>query len=292
VRKKISADATAIAARNLQVSGECRDLSAAFAAAGLPLLFLKGLTLAELAYCDVALKSAIDIDLLIDPADLLAAARLLHDRDYRLAIPANEAALSRWHRRSKESVWIKRSPAFQIDLHTRCADNPRVIPGIDVHSPRQPVNLRPGVSLETLADEQLFAYLCVHGASSAWFRLKWLSDFAGFLHGRTEDELQHLYDYSKQLGSGRSPALALLLADSLFGTLEDAQVLREKLLADPAVGKLHEIALGLITHAKGEPTERPFGTVPIHKAQFLLFPAPGYKLSELVRQARHALKIL
>jgi hypothetical protein len=44
-------------------------------AAGLPFLFVKGLTLAALAYDNIATKSAVDIDLLVPPDDLATAPR-------------------------------------------------------------------------------------------------------------------------------------------------------------------------------------------------------------------------
>ena len=46
--------------------------------------------------------------------------------------------------------------------------------------------------MPTLADEPLYAYLCVHGASSAWFRLKWIADLNALLAGRTAEEIAAL----------------------------------------------------------------------------------------------------
>jgi len=289
VSRALSEDAAAIAANNLRAAAECRDLSAAFDGAGIPLLFLKGLALGVLAYRNASLKSAIDIDLLINPADLEGASALLRARGYRLAIPRESSSLHRWHRRSKESVWVKEAAEFQIDLHTRTADNPRLIPGIDVHSPWQIVDLGSRIHVATLVDEQLFSYLAVHGASSAWFRLKWIADLAGFLNGRGADELEHLFLRSQELGAGRAAGQSLLLADRLFGTLSSAGALRDELNRDASTRHLYETAFRLLVSEAGEPTGRLFGTVPIHWTQFLLLPGPAYKFSELSRQAGRAM---
>lgn len=289
---KLSKAAKAIAAQNLQAAAECQVLLERFDAAGVPLLFLKGLTLGALAYGNPALKSAIDVDLLVDPKDLGKAAELLRATGYELAAPRNSPAdrvLHAWHRGWKESVWSKSSPGFQIDLHTRTADNQRLIPGIDVHAPRQSVELGGGIRVPTLADEELFAYLAVHGASSAWFRLKWMSDFAAFLHNRTARDLQRLYERSQQLGAGRAASQALLLADELFGTLEALPDLRRRLSRDRATRLLFEIALDLVAAAPIEPTRRRLGTLPIHRTQFLLLPGLAYKISEVARQANRLL---
>ena len=289
---KLSAAAKAIAAQNLQAAVDCQALLERFDAAGVPLLFLKGLTLGALAYGNPALKSAIDVDLLIDPKDLGKAAELLRAAGYGLAAPRNSPAdrvLHAWHRNWKESVWSKSSPGLQIDLHTRTADNLRLIPSIDVQAPRQSVELGGDIRLPTLADDELFAYLTVHGASSAWFRLKWISDFAAFLHNRTSPDIERLYERSQQFGAGRAAGQELLLADELFGTLEALPELRRRLSRDRATRVLCDIALHCVAGAPIEPTQRRLGTLPIHRTQFLLLPGLAYKLSEVARQANRLL---
>jgi len=284
----LQAAASEIAANNLRALQECRILLKGFEDAKIPLLFLKGLPLGALAYRNPAIKSSIDIDLLIDPQELLSSAIVLRVYGYRLVAPAESAddeLLIRWHRGWKESVWRNDLTRSQIDLHTQTADNARLIPTIDVHSPSQQVEVHDGLSLPTFADEQLFAYLAVHGASSAWFRLKWLADFAGFLSGKTA-RIGHFYSRSQELGAGRAAGQALLLADELFGTLKKSPDLRAKLKQDAATLRLFEIAWRLLSRGKIEPTERRWGTLPIHSAQLLLLPDLGYKLSEVARQAR------
>jgi hypothetical protein len=274
--------------QNLQSTAECRSLLERFEAAHVPLLFLKGLTLGALAYGNPAIKSAIDVDLLIEPNDLGKAVDLLRSAGYELIAPrspATERSLRNWHVGWKESVWAKTSPQVQIDLHTRTADNIRLVPTIDVHSPHQRVEIAVGIHLPTLATDELFAYLAVHGASSAWFRVKWISDFAALVHGRTGEEIVRLYRRSQDLGAGRAAGQALLLADSLFETLQSVPHLRSELMSDRATRSLYRAALRLVTGAPREPTTTPGGTLTIHWTQFLLLPGLGYKLSELKRQA-------
>jgi hypothetical protein len=57
-------------------------------------------------------------------------------------------------------------------LHSRLADSPELIPAIGAGSPHQKVEVVPGIVLPTLAADELFPYLCVHGALSAWFGVK------------------------------------------------------------------------------------------------------------------------
>jgi hypothetical protein len=194
--------------------------------------------------------------------------------------------LARWHGSHKESVW--RAPTgLTVELHSRVADQPQLLPGLAVRSPSQIVPVAPGVALPTFADAELFAYLCVHGASSAWFRLKWISDLAGMVQGRDADAIETLYGRARQLGAGRAADQALLLTHWLFDTPISEGLARSldlrvsRWLARAAFRDL----------LCGEPTERVLGTRTIHLTQFFLLPGFRYKISELFRQARAAVSL-
>jgi hypothetical protein len=213
----------------------------------------------------------------------------LDERGYRLSTPRHRRALRSWHERRKESVWGK-DGGLPLELHTRLADNPQLIPSITVGSPTQSVDVAAGIRLPTLAVDELFAYLCVHGASSAWFRLKWIADLAAILDGLPPAELERLHDRSLQLGAGRASGQAMLLADRLFGTLGESS-LRSELERDSRIRWLAESASRQLAGRTDprEPTTVPLGTWRIHLTQFLLKPGPRFKLGEIVRQARDAL---
>jgi len=285
----LSSDARTIAATNLAIAAECHELQQAFLQAGVPLMFVKGLTVGALAYRSPMLKMGWDIDLLVDPLGLAAAADLLIARGFSLRLPASLAQLQSWHVWSKESVWAL-DGSLHVELHTRLADNKRLIPRIDVHSSQQMVGVAQGVSLPTLAEDELFAYLAIHGASSAWFRLKWISDFAALLQGRTGEEMGRLYGRSQDLGAGRAAGQALLVADALFDSLDPIPTLRDQLRSDRAIRLLCRAALRMMSNGAGEPTERPLGTLAIHWTQFLLQPGLDYKFAELRRQGDTLLK--
>lgn len=280
----LSSDARAIAATNMGIARECCGLRDDFDRARIELLFIKGLTVGALAYRSPLLKMGWDIDLLIDPRDLQAAADVLQARGYSLRLPRDRAGLRSWHERSKESVW-HRDGSFYVELHTGLADNRQLIPTIDIHSPRRIVEAAPGVGLPTLARHELFAYLTVHGASSAWFRLKWISDFAALIHGRQAEEIEEFYQRSQELGAGRAAGQALLLADRLFDVLQPAERLRARLASYRATRLLCRAALRMLAGGERDPTEKLLGTLAIHWTQFLLLPGVDYKMSELRRQA-------
>ena len=288
VATQLAADAREIAAANPRIVLESRELRATFAQAGVAMLFVKGLTVGSLAYGDPWLKMGWDIDVLIDGADIDEAAALLAARGYIRILPDAEVGLRSWHRRRKESVW--RCGDVHVELHTRLADNLRLIPNIDVHSERREVEVAPDISLPTLASDELFAYLCVHGASSLWFRLKWITDLAAMLRQCDEHEIARLYAKSQLLGAGRASSSALLLAHMLFGSLRDSP-LRFKLSRDRASRWLCQAAMGQLAGRPEprEPTEAVGGTLAIHLSQLALLPGLRFKVEEFLRQARDVL---
>ena len=289
VTASLSSEATMIAAENLRAIAESKALLHEFEGDSVPLLFLKGVTLSQLAYGNPALKGAADIDILIAREAIEKAARILRERDYRAAIPkgaSDSAGLKSWHEVRKESLWLRDSDAIAIDLHTRVQDNADVIPAISVQSPRQTVDIG-GNGLPTLAPDELFAYLCVHGASSAWFRLKWITDLAALLHPLPGAEIERLYLRSQELGAWRAADQALLLADRLYGSLEGTD-LRDRLNGDRSSRRLFAAAEHQLISSR-EPTEVFLGTWRIHWTQFFLRPGAGFKLKELYRQVRQAI---
>lgn len=289
VAELLSGDAKGIAVANLRAIAECDALLKAFESYRVEVVFLKGVTLGKLAYGNPALKAAADIDLLIAPENIEVAASTLRDLGYHSEIPettSDPVRLASWHKGRKESLWASDDKELAIDLHTRVSDNAKLIPAIGVHSARQVVDVS-GTRLPTLADEELFAYLCVHGASSAWFRLKWITDFAALIHGRKADEIERLYERSQELGAYRAADQALLLADALYGSLEGTD-LKHRLLRDRLSRTLFNAALRQLSIAE-EPTEVAFGTWRIHWTQLLLKPGLGFRLNEASRQVRDAI---
>ncbi len=280
---------SAIVEANLRIAAESARLLATFEAAGIPLLFLKGLALGALAYRDPFRKMGWDIDLLIGQDRLADAASLLRSAGYVPVIPASadDRQLAQWHRRSKESVWHWADGGFHIDLHTSLADHPALLATIGIDSPSQIVSIAPGIAVPTLAADEMFAYLAVHGASSAWFRLKWITDFAAMLHDQKAEDIQRLYDKSQRLGAGRAAAQALLLANRIYGT-EIGRGLQQSLLAD-AVNRWLAGAAERQLAKLSEPTEALLGTASIHLTQAFLLPGWRFKFSEAARQLRNAI---
>lgn len=271
-------EARTITVEGLQMAVETGRVHRAFAAASLPHLFLKGQALGALAWGDPLLKRQIDLDLLVSPEAIGRAANLLGALGYVQQLPEPSVDPVDWHRRHKESLW-RSDDGLLVDLHSRVADNRALLPTVTANGPTERVAIAGGIEIPTLPRAMLLPYLAVHGGSSAWFRLKWLADFAAVVHRTDHQALDRLTERADRLGAGRALAAALVLSHRLFGTYVD-----DALWYDRGTRKLVSLSLKALSNPV-EPLDRRLGTLAIHHAQLLLGQGPGFMAGEALRQA-------
>jgi hypothetical protein len=240
-----------IAQRNAMLAAETVRLQHLLGDAGIASLVLKGAALAQVAYGTLDLKHTRDIDLLVLSAQAEAALRVLEDDRYALRLPA--ARLSPAQRRAvlrygKDVELVHRGGEPHVELQWRASSNAHLLHGVDARATGQEVVLPQGV-VRTLAPRELFAYLCVHGASHSWSRLKWLADLNALIENKSHIEIVALYRHAQSLGAGLCAGQALLLCHELLGLVLPVELAVE-LRRDPRLKKL----LGAALQAMAQPS--------------------------------------
>ncbi len=279
VGERMAAAARRATLRSLAMAAETQRLVQLCARRGVPALVLKGAALGQLAYGDVALKQAVDIDLAIGAADLPAARRLMLEAGY-----SPEALVV-----AKDEPWFHAARGVRVELHAALVDFDGWLDGVRVGGSIRHVPLGGAVPIPTLGDDHLFAYLCVHGAAHGWARLKWLADLAAYLADKPPAELERLAKVGDRLGAGRCAAQALLLGADLFGIRLDpghARALRRS----PANRWLVADAIRSFT-GRNETIEldaQPLGTVRIHLAQLVFTRGAAGRLRLLAHKLGYA----
>ena len=222
--------AAGIARQNLQYAAESLRMQRLFDEAGVPLLFVKGVTLALLAYESLALKHSWDIDILVMPDDVPKALQLLAEAGYRAFPPLpsmTDRRYRRWISFGREYVLYHETNSVHIELHWKLMENDYYLPGKCARSPSQLVTLSTGAELRTLVDDDLFAYLCLHGATHGWSRLKWLADVAALMARDTASDARRRLQVARKVNTEVCVAQTFLLCDRLFGTPSVASLSRE-----------------------------------------------------------------
>ena len=270
--EKLAAWAKRIARRNSVLAAETVRLQRALKTADIPVLVLKGVALAQLAYGSLGAKHARDIDLLVPPERAETAMQLLEREGYVLSSPAKQLSDRQRHsvvRYAREVELVHSDSHLIVELQWRAMDNPLLLRDVDAHSAAQSVTLSDGATVQTLRQEDLFAYLCVHGAHHAWSRLKWLADVNALVANGAD--VGCLYRHAQRIGAGLCAGQGLLLCRRLFA-LNLPEALVDELRANQRVKKLMAIALDAMAAPRAE-TEADggiAGVTRIVRTQFLL----------------------
>jgi hypothetical protein len=288
IAEKIGRQAAALVRRNLAYAAESVRLQTLFAAAELPVLFMKGVSLGVLAYGDLGLRHSVDIDLFVTPKSIATAEILLERAGYsRTEPPAafSEGQVQTWLLRCKDMTYVHAEKRFKVELHARLFNNPRLMAEMPVTGSMGMVPLVNGIGLRTFSEDDLFAYLCAHGAVHCWFRLKWLADIAALLARQPEGGIERFYRAAHARGAGRCAAQAMLLCQRILGTPIPHELITS-LSKDAAVRWLDAIAMKAIT------AERRLGTTWNSLALFLLDSDWRYRLAELNDYSTNPVDIL
>src|SRR5262245_25427939 len=167
ITSQISAQAENLVRKNLGMAAECVRLQGMFSKAGVPILFVKGAALALLAFGHLGLRSSQDIDFLVPPDALPAAIALLTAAGYRRYNPQPDIGddlLRLLLPLRKDVGFAHPSTGIVIELHWRLFLNPHAMVEASLVDAARTVRLNAGAELRTLGEEDLFAYLCTHGA--------------------------------------------------------------------------------------------------------------------------------
>ncbi len=279
---EMDAQAGLMVRENLAIAHESLRLQRLFDDADLPVLFIKGAALAVLAFGNLGLRSAQDIDILVTRETLPHATALILNAGYRRFDPPpdiSDTQLRLLMPLRKDLGFVHQTTGLRIELHWRLFLNQHAMAETSIMALSRVVPLVGTVGLRTLGDEDLFAYLCMHGALHWWNRLKWLADVNALLLSTPQDGVERLVVAAQARGVGRAAAQALLLCRRLLGT-----PLPTKLLDRSGTLRwLEATALNAMTTGQGEqdPHGVRFGTTRGSLSTALLSRSWRYRLAEL-----------
>jgi len=203
------------ASHSLSHAAESIRITESARKAGFEIVTVKGISLSVLAYGNVAMRSPGDIDLLVSPAHVFEAERLLLELGYVRYEPRAELTprrLKHYLKYYKHFAYIREAKAIPLELHWRlyhctALEDPDAKP-----FETMPVPIGSGV-VSTLTRNELFLYLCAHGAIHGWPILKWLADIGALLGAMTSDDLGRVAALASERGLIAELQAALILVD-------------------------------------------------------------------------------
>jgi hypothetical protein len=285
IAQEIGTRAAELVAESVAMAAEAVRLQRLYDEARLPVLFVKGASLAVLAFGTLSLSSGQDIDLLVPFETLPAATSLMAGAGYRRFDPpgeVDEAQLRLLLPLRKDLGFVHQTTGLRVELHWRLFLNPYAMDETSFVAASRVIPLSGTQGLRTLGEEDLFAYLCMHGALHWWNRLKWLADVGALLAAASEGHVERLVRAADARGAGRAAAQALLLCRRVLRTPLPARLMAA--LGHNAADRwLEATALNAMTRGRGEhdPHDARFGTTRGSFSTFLFNDSWRYWLAEL-----------
>lgn len=239
------------ALRALQMQQELRRLCGLFRAARIAVIPYKGPLLAEAVYGDLTLRSYVDLDLLVAPAQAQAALQLLLGQGYRPAWDLPLQRLAGLQQVDNHLLLQHPRQPWSVEVHWQLFHPIYRLPfDLDAHW----AALAEGGEGRLSAAETL-VMLCAHGTKHQWAQLKWLVDIDRLLRNGPPIAWPEALLLARRAKSRRSLLLGLNLARALCGTPVDAE-LAEQIAADAAVARLtSELLAGLFNHGGSQRRE-------------------------------------
>jgi len=198
----------------LHLTGKQLRVYKLFKQNNVPVALFKGPLLSQIAYGEMSLRQAGDIDLLINRRDFTQARLLLESLGYEMTPPLTPAQLSSHLSNHCEIQFMRDEWLTVVDLHWDLAPRSFVF-GVkpeDVMSRLQAVSLA-GTTVETFGAEDLLLYQAMHGAKHLWRRLEWISCLAESLRATTTINWDTLVDRAAKAHATRILALGLRLVE-------------------------------------------------------------------------------
>ncbi|HWF90456.1 MAG TPA: nucleotidyltransferase family protein [Pyrinomonadaceae bacterium] len=214
VRSRLKRESVANSQNVLHLVSKQLRIHELFKAHSIRLALFKGPLLAQMAYGEISLRQAGDIDLLISRSDFVQARVLLESLGYEMTRQLTPAQLASHLNNHCEIQFMRDEWLTVVDLHWDLAPRSFVfgVKADEVMSRLQSVSLA-GMTVETFATEDLLLYQAMHGAKHLWRRLEWISCLAESLRAMPAIDWDTLIDRAATAHATRILALGLRLVE-------------------------------------------------------------------------------
>lgn len=181
---------------------------------GIPVALFKGPLLAQMAYGEISLRQAGDIDVLINRQHFDHARALLESLGYEMSPRLTPAQLASHLGNHCELQFMRDDWFTVVDLHWDLAPRSFVFKmhAADVMSRLQSVSLA-GTTVETFSPEDLVLYLSMHGAKHLWRRLEWIASLAESIRATPDLDWELMVQRAELAHATRMLALGLRLVE-------------------------------------------------------------------------------
>jgi hypothetical protein len=200
---------------------------------------LKGPVLAATIYPHLSHRQFADLDILVRERDFHKARAILITRGFQNITPSNRLQkIAPLLSRRKDQIFERADGNVRVELHWRLTGRHFAFPLkmnlIWGHLERVKVA---GYAMNSLPDDELLLYLCMHGSRHGWERLQWICDIAEFIRVHPQTNWEGVWNKAHALRNERNLALGLLLAKE-FLDIQIPEAVKNRINGDPMLSNL------------------------------------------------------
>lgn len=206
-----------IAQLNMQKSAELIRVVQALEEGGIRVLAIKGPVLSLMAHGNIRDRQYSDLDIMVRYEEIVDAVKILMDSGYTNQLPLrvleNQICLDT----IKDFTVVNQHSNISIELHWRLFEKKYAGNGLlNEKNKSQSIEIN-RFQFQTIEDEMLLVYLCLHGSKHMWERIEWICDIDRLVRNRVYD-WEKIDKYSNSIDLSNGIFLGFALARRMFDT--------------------------------------------------------------------------
>ncbi len=213
---------------SLHLTGELVTLIKLLQAQNIPAIPYKGAALANLLYGNISQRQFCDIDILVQPQDVLKFKQILISQGYEPQTQLTSTEEIKYLKdKSKHTYnFIHYQKNIMVEIHWRITPqytSPMASPYIWEHL--QYIEFG-GIKIPTFSAENWLLFLCAHGSRHRWEKLSWLADIGELIIQNPDINWQELIQNASEFDCRRMLFVGLFLTHALIGISLPQEVLQ------------------------------------------------------------------
>ncbi|AKG20942.1 nucleotidyltransferase domain-containing protein [Calothrix sp. 336/3] len=207
------------AQRSLRLTAELITLLKLLQAQNIPAIPYKGAALANLLYGNVSLRQFCDIDIIVQPQDILKFKQILISQGYepQVSLTAKEERQYLQDKSKHTYNFIHHQKQIMVEVHWRITPqytSPLASPYIWQNLEFIKMG---GIEVPTFSAENWLLFLCAHGSRHRWEKLCWLADIGELIRQNPGISWQKIIQTATEFDCRRILFVGLFLTHSLIG---------------------------------------------------------------------------
>ncbi len=205
------------AARNERLQKLLFDIINIFNNAGIDIVPIKGIVLAQELYDDIAYRTMEDLDFIVSPQDMINARELLLTSGFEDHINLLPDDIPDYIKMGYDFLLRHRESGLLIEVGcgiSLCYMGFHVLQD-SMFKARHTVELSSG-TVQTLIPEIQFILLCIHDAKHHWCRIIWLNDIVTLLNKYPDMDFDKIKQYAQSIGAWRIVQVTLNITKIIY----------------------------------------------------------------------------